>query len=346
MVNKVSRYIGIDLGHKNLYACILEEKSDEPVFIECSVKEQDIKKRLCKVLNSDDIVVIETGTLSFWFKDVLEKYVGCKVLVLNANRLRIIYDSLKKTDKADSEKLAILAKRFRQSELPLVEAPSEKQQLLRKLCAERSHLIKNYVSERLRFYNLCIENGVTDVRKKDFRNSKAMMSARDRLPESAQATASRIILAARLIERGLLALERECKLAIEEYSSISSLYCSMPGIGPITSMSIIAYADNFSKFSKASQVSMYFGLVPRVDNSGQTIRHGHIVHQCNKYLRSLIIQAAWALVRSKNGGVLKLYFENLSIRIGRKKAIVATARKMVETLFAMSKTGELYRTAC
>jgi transposase len=69
------------------------------------------------------------------------------------------------------------------------------------------------------------------------------------------------------------------------------------------------------------------------------------VQKCNKHLRALLIQAAWALVRSRNGGPLQAYFQRASLALGRKRAIVATARKMAETLFAMSKSGEFYRLA-
>jgi hypothetical protein len=50
-------------------------------------------------------------------------------------------------------------------------------------------------------------------------------------------------------------------------------------------------------------------------------------------------------VRSRNGGPLQAYFQRASLALGRKRAIVATARKMIETLFAMSKSGEFYRLA-
>ncbi|MCU0821973.1 MAG: hypothetical protein MUC95_05805 [Spirochaetes bacterium] len=59
-------------------------------------------------------------------------------------------------------------------------------------------------------------------------------------------------------------------------------------------------------------------------------------------IRRVIIQCAWAMVKSEYGGPLKEFYEKLYLRIGKKKAIVATARKMIETFYAIMKSGEFY----
>ncbi|QSH92180.1 IS110 family transposase [Treponema medium] len=45
--------------------------------------------------------------------------------------------------------------------------------------------------------------------------------------------------------------------------------------------------------------------MPRVDCSGTINKYGHITKKGNKVVRALLYQAAWAIVRSKHGGVLK-----------------------------------------
>jgi transposase len=249
MQHNQSRYIGIDLGHKTFKAHVLDADGKEVAAFEGSLTTGRIKKQLLAKLQASDQICIESGTLSFWFKQLLENTVHCQVYILNSNSVRLIYDSLKKTDKEDAAKLAWLLYSFPKENLPLVHTPTENQERLRKLSTERRRLVHYLGAEKSRFYNLCIQSGYTSITKKDLRNS------------------------------------------------------------------------------------------------GKSIRHGHLVQKCNKHLRALLIQAAWALVRSRNGGPLQAYFQRASLTLGRKRAIVATARKMVETLFAMSKSGEFYRLA-
>jgi transposase len=90
-----------------------------------------------------------------------------------------------------------------------------------------------------------------------------------------------------------------------------------------------AYIGDGSRFASAVQVSNYLGLVPRVDISGTLMRYGGITKQGNDYLRALLVQAAWALIRSKKGGALKERYEYMTKKkgLGKKKAIVAAETK-------------------
>ncbi len=64
----------------------------------------------------------------------------------------------------------------------------------------------------------------------------------------------------------------------------------------------------------------------------------------NAYLRSLLVMASWSLVRSRNGGVLKERYRYMTLIQGKnkKKAIVATARKLSELLYIIFKTGKYF----
>ena len=62
-----------------------------------------------------------------------------------------------------------------------------------------------------------------------------------------------------------------------------------------------------------------------------------------KPIKRIILQSAWSLTRSAHGGDLAKFYSNLMPRAGKKKAAVALARKMLETLYHMFKNGELYR---
>jgi transposase len=99
-----------------------------------------------------------------------------------------------------------------------------------------------------------------------------------------------------------------------------------------------------SRFDNASQVSNYLGLVPRVDISGTLVKYGGITKRGNKYLRALLVQASWVMVRSKKGGALKERYEYMTQvkGLGKKKAIVAIARRLAELLWTLLRNGNSY----
>jgi transposase len=73
----------------------------------------------------------------------------------------------------------------------------------------------------------------------------------------------------------------------------------------LVALAFVSYVGDVKRFENAAQVSNYLGLVPRVSISGTIEKVGGITKQGNGYLMSLLVQAAWALIRSKGGGALR-----------------------------------------
>jgi len=118
---------------------------------------------------------------------------------------------------------------------------------------------------------------------------------------------------------------------------------TVPGVGPKVSFAYVAHVAA-ERFENASQVSNYLGLVPRVYISGDTVRYGRITKRGNGYLRALLVQASWALIRSKSGGKLKERYTYMTVEkgISKKKAIVAIARRLAELLYTLMRDGTSY----
>ena len=97
---------------------------------------------------------------------------------------------------------------------------------------------------------------------------------------------------------------------------------TIPGVGEKVALAFNAYVGNCERFNNGKQIANYIGLVPRVDCSGTMEKYGHITRKGNNYLRGLLYQAAWSIVRSKNGGALKDKFIYMTSRgKGKKKSI-------------------------
>ena len=71
------------------------------------------------------------------------------------------------------------------------------------------------------------------------------------------------------------------------------------------------------------------------------MRKGHITHQGNKRVRCILNEAAWRAIKQDRD--LKAFFERLTPRTGKKRAIVAVARKLIGRIRAAFKTGKPYQ---
>ena len=109
------------------------------------------------------------------------------------------------------------------------------------------------------------------------------------------------------------------------------------GVGPRTAEKLVATLDDPSRFRTGKQVGSYLGLTQRVYQSGQMLREGRISKMGDVHLRTLLIEAAWSSVRRE--GPTKSLFDRVSrgMKNRRKIAIVAVARHLGVTAWAMMR---------
>src|SRR5262249_42661587 len=112
---------------------------------------------------------------------------------------------------------------------------------------------------------------------------------------------------------------------------------TLPGIGPITASAFVSALDVASRFDRAGQVTSYLGLVPHEYSSGEKQRRGRIVRSAHPHLQSLLVQAAWRMSRSSDPRTesFRTCAHAVARRRGKKVAMVALARRLARTLFAM-----------
>ena len=117
---------------------------------------------------------------------------------------------------------------------------------------------------------------------------------------------------------------------------------TIPGVGPRTAEAVLAYTDEVERFGRGKEYCSYFGMTPKLDESGSTRRLGHISKRGPSVVRWLIVESAWRAIK-KNPSLLAFYERVRHGQDKRKKiAIVATARKMLSIMRAMQMTGEVF----
>ena len=138
-------------------------------------------------------------------------------------------------------------------------------------------------------------------------------------------------------------LERRMKQQ-HKANPVSQLLAEVPGIGPITALSLALTIDA-GRFQSGRHFAAWLGLVPKEHSTGGRQRLGGISRAGNERLRRLLVVGAMAVVRYAKPGSksASAWLVALLERKPRKVAAVALANKMARIAWAMMATGEAYR---
>jgi len=246
---------------------------------------------------------------------------------------------MKKTDKEDALKLAHIIEDFQEERLPVVPVPSDKEIARRKIIAGYRRAQQSRSRDINRLHALFLGQGITTIVRKDLATDEDRKAAIELLTGLDREEADYLVENLERHEKRLEALEKKVKEGSKEDEVIQRLQ-SIPGVGPMVSFAFTAHVGA-ERFENAGQLSNYIGLVPRVYMSGDTVRYGNITKRGNGYLRALLVQASWSLTRAKKGGKLKERFLYMTIEksIGKKKSIVAIARRLAELMYVLMRDG-------
>jgi transposase len=340
---KGTRFIGIDLSKRSMEVAFISERKGTKLIQKSYATTPEGKQQLANKLTSQDKIALETGNHAFVLATFLSVQVGCTVYVLNAGKLHIIFESHRKTDKEDAVRLAKFIQRTPEEELPLVNLPNEKELTLRKMMAEYTRLMKNQQIYLNQLHSLFWDAGITGLKKSDLRKRELLNDYIKDLPTSLQAGAYRLCRQLDLTNELLEEVEAEQTAALKDHLPSVTISMSVPGVGPKVALAVESYIGDITRFSNQRQICYFAGLTPKLDQSGQRMITKGISKCGPSHLRKYLTQAAWAAIRSKGGEVFKAYFEHLKATKGKKKAIVAVARKLLVILYTLHKNQTLFQ---
>jgi len=113
----------------------------------------------------------------------------------------------------------------------------------------------------------------------------------------------------------------------DKYKPLMTLLTSIPGIGPLTALYLILEIADMKRFESFRDLNSFVGLYPMEYSSGEHEYKGNITIRHNKYLRKLLIEAAWIAIR--HDPALLLVYEEWKNRMTGKRAIIKVARKLL-----------------
>ena len=105
---------------------------------------------------------------------------------------------------------------------------------------------------------------------------------------------------------------------------------ALPGIGPITAMTLVAEIGDIARFPTARKLCAWAGLTPAVRNSDRKVRHGHITKMGSPWVRFVLQEAAQ---RAKTRPPFATFYAKTAVRRGTHIATVAVARKLLARCF-------------
>jgi transposase len=124
---------------------------------------------------------------------------------------------------------------------------------------------------------------------------------------------------------------------------VVALLTTTPGVGSIVAASFVSVIDDARRFHSAHEVESYLGLVPSEDTTGGKRHLGAISKHGNSYLRALLVQAAWVILRQPaRTDPLQRWALVIAERRRKPIAVVALARRLAGVLWAMWRDGTVY----
>ena len=120
---------------------------------------------------------------------------------------------------------------------------------------------------------------------------------------------------------------------------------AIPGVGPVLATALVASVADPKAFRSGRNFSAWIGLVPKQHSSGGKDRLGSISKQGDRYLRSLFMAGALAVIRyaRTHGTRHRPWLTALLARRPTKIAAIALANKMARMVWAMMARGERYK---
>ena len=338
-MEKPENTMGIDIGDKFSRYCLLNQDGD--VIEEGRIKSEASAFRRHFADGGRMRIAMECGTHSPWISRLLEE-LGQEVIVANARKIEAISRNESKNDRYDAEQLARLA-HFDPRLLYGVRHRSAERQRDLMLVQTRATLV------RARTMIINSVRGLiksTGGRLPSCSSESFAVKVKPSLATEMAKLVSPMLEQVESLGTQIARLDQKIEALVKDYPEIATLR-SAPGVGPLVAATYVLTLNGSEAIVHSRSAGAFLGLRPRQRQSGEQDPQCRISKTGNRYLRSLMVQSAqYILGRFGPDSALRRWGLKLAAsggKRGKKRAIVAVARKLTVILHRMWRTGKRYQ---
>jgi transposase len=364
---------GLDVHKKSITACVRRISDDGTIVTESRTFSTMTGSLLMLTdwLLAQGVTHVAMESTGVYWKPVYQILEGQfdELLLVNAQHIKRVPG--RKTDVQDAEWIAQLLQ-YGLLSPSFVPPPPIRE--LRDLTRQRTQLIRNRVTVANRVQkvledcNIKLASVASDVLGVSGRAMlRAMIAGEDdpatlaelarkrlrgKIPQLRLALQGRITEHHRFLLRQLLtqyeqlegliaAYDERIAVAMEPFAAEARRLETIPGISVQAAEIIIAeIGPDMNQFPSAGHLASWVGVCPGNDQSAGKRRSGRTT-KGDQWLRTLLVQAAWAAAHSRRT-LLGAVFSRLVKRLGKKKALVAVAHKLLRIVYRLLKDGRDY----
>lgn len=332
----MSYYAGLDVSMNTTFICIVNEKGKVVKELESASTPEAIDSCLIGTGLKIEKVGLESGCLTHYLKKGLKKK-GYEVIGMESHKMAAILATIiNKTDKNDARGIAEALRVGHYKEcVHRSDEAVEIRTILhgRRTAVEgRTHTITS-IKGHLKVYGIKLGKGSG----KKFREK--VEQAIVGLNCMVQKVLKSLLNILDTFEEELKELDKII-IGISKEDERVTLLKTVDGVGPITAVAFVAEVDDPKRFEDSKDVAAYIGLTPTQYSSGEIQRQGGISKKGSRYTRCMLVEAATTLLtRCQVWSTMRVWGLKLMKRIGKKKAIIAVARKLAVTMHKMLITG-------
>lgn len=274
-------------------------------------------------LDKTDEVVIEATGNCMAVSRVLTPHVA-RVVIANPLQVKAIAHAHVKTDKIDAGTLASL---HAAGYLPEIWTPDAATERLRRLVARRYQVVRHRTRIKNEVHSILHAHLIPKCPHADLFNRPGReWLARQPLPDDEREAVSRHVRELDRLGEDLAALDRTIAEGALEDASIHRLL-TITGVNLAVAAGLMAAIGDIARFDTPQKLVSYFGLNPRVRQSGLgAAHHGRISKVGRSHVRAMLVEAAWAAAKAP--GPLRAFFIRIRAKRGHQVAAVAVARKL------------------
>lgn len=283
-----------------------------------------------KTLRSTDDVVIEATGNCMAVSRVLSPFVR-RVVIANPLQVKAIAQAHVKTDKIDAGTLANL---YAAGYLPEIWTPDAATERMRRLVARRYQVVRHRTRIKNEVHSILHAHLIPKCPHADLFNGRGReWLKRQPLPDDEQIAVQRHVRELDRLGEDLAVLDRQIADGSMDDPAARRLL-TITGVDLTVATGLMAAIGNISRFESPQKLVSYFGLNPRVRQSGLgAAHHGRISKIGRSHARAMLVEAAWAAAKAP--GPLHAFFVRIRAKRGHQVAAVAVARKLAVLVWHM-----------